>query len=334
MHVQVFEDTDVALFRLLNYGIENWLARIAVPFFFVSSGFFLYRKTTPQNFSLEPTKRYVAKLIRLYALWTLLYFPLKVRAILTDGQGLGHGILMYCRDVIFVGGYWHLWYFPALIFAVLLITVLLSRKVSLKKILTAALCFYAVGLLGQSYFGLIKPLEFNAPQLWGLLKTVQTVIFTTRDGLFDGFLFVAMGAAFAFCGFEMPRRKALVGFFVSYALMFVEALVLRRLDFVLEQDMYVFLVPLTWFAFALVVGYRIPSGSGIYKTLRVMSSLIFYVHWWLAVLIDKAFLLAGIDASGTCLRFVLTVLASILVSYVIYRLSNREHFTWLKRLYS
>ena len=180
-----------------------------------------------------------------------MYFPLKLKGILVDPQGLAHGVLIYLRDVVFVGGYWHLWYFPALIFAVVVISWLLSKHVSLNKILVASLCLYAVGLLGQNWFGLIKPLRVAAPELWAALKAVQQVIFTTRDGLFEGLLFVAMGAAVAYRGFKLPRKAALAGFLASYVLMFAEALVLKRLDFVLEEDMYVFLVPLTWCAFGL-----------------------------------------------------------------------------------
>ncbi len=334
MHVLPFGDTNNALLRLFNYGIQNWFARIAVPFFFVSSGFLLYRKTPLENFSPERTKRYVVKLIRLYALWTLVYLPLKLKGILTDPQGLAHGVLFYLRDVVFVGSYWHLWYFPALIFAVIVISWLLSRRVSLKKILIAALCLYAVGLLGQSWFGLIKPLRLAAPDLWAALKAVQQVIFTTRNGLFEGLLFVAMGATFAYRGFKLPRRAALVGFLASYVLMFIEALTLKRLDFVLEEDMYVFLVPLTWCAFGLVVNCRMPGRAQTFKTLRVVSSLVFFIHWWVMVLLDKAFNLLGFAIGETCLLFVLTVCASIALSYGIYRLSLHPRLGWLKRLYS
>lgn len=39
-HVAPFGLTDNEMLQLLNYGIQQWLARIAVPFFFISSGFF------------------------------------------------------------------------------------------------------------------------------------------------------------------------------------------------------------------------------------------------------------------------------------------------------
>ena len=53
---------------LLNHALRNVLARAAVPFFFMCSGFFLYRKTPADRFSTEPTKKTVLRLGRLYLL--------------------------------------------------------------------------------------------------------------------------------------------------------------------------------------------------------------------------------------------------------------------------
>ncbi|NMN02697.1 acyltransferase family protein [Bifidobacterium panos] len=240
IHVPPFGLTDNETLRLLNYGIRACLARIAVPFFFVSSGFLLYRKSSLEKFSLDRTKLYVAKLIRLYVIWTLIYCPLKIKAIKADEEGIIHGVLAYCREIVFKGSYTQLWYFPALIFSVVVISYLLSRKISLRKIVIVAFCFYMVGLLAQSWFGIIKPLQFNAPKLWHFLEVIEKIIFTTRDGLFEGLLFVGMGATVAFYGFKLPQRNALIGFLASYFLMFIEALALKYFDFVRAMDMYIF----------------------------------------------------------------------------------------------
>lgn len=93
----------------------------------------LYRKSSLNDFSLNRTKLYVVKLIKLYVIWTLIYFPFKIKTILTDERGIIYGVLTYCRDIVFVGSYMQLWYFPALIFSVVVISFLLSKKISLKK---------------------------------------------------------------------------------------------------------------------------------------------------------------------------------------------------------
>ncbi len=288
----------------------------------------MYRKTPLSGFSLSPTKAYVIKLLRLYVIWTLIYFPLSIKEIISCEKGVIHGILIYCRNIIFYGSYTQLWYFPALIFSVILISFLLSKKVSLKKILGAALFFYALGLLAQSWYGIIRPLSTAAPKLWAFLELFMDVIVTTSDGLFAGFLFVGMGAYIAFCGFNIPQKKALLGFAVSFLLMFAEAAGVNYIGFARAREMYILLVPSAYFAFGFVVNFRIPGNGGVYKTLRVLSSLIFYTHYWVLRIVEY---FIGLK---TCMPFLLTLAISIGLSYAIYKLSDCPHFKWLKKLYS
>ena len=334
IHVAPLGRPDNRIIIELNYYIQNWFARSAVPFFFVSSGFFLYKKTSLEGFSLTATKTYVVKLIKLYAVWTLIYSPFRIKGILADPAGVQHGILVYARDIVFTSSYEHLWYLPALVFAVALVSFLLSRGIRLNRILTAAALLYAAGLLAQSWFGIIEPLRIHAPKLWSLLKLSSTIIGTTRNGLFEGFFFVGMGAYFAFNGFPLQQKKALWGILIFYTLMLAEAIVVRRFDLARGYDMYIFLVPLTWFIFGFALNRRIPRKSDRFKTLRKMSSLIYYSHISVMYIAYRSFNMVGIHIKGTCWNFVFTVLFSIACSFAVYRLSQRPRFGWLKKLYA
>ena len=333
IHVAPFGMSDDKLLRLFNYGIQNCFSRIAVPIFFVASGFFLYRNTSLENFSMKPTEVYIFKLIRLYLIWTLIYSPFRIKLVMESKQGIVHGIFSYCRDIVFTGSYTHLWYFPALIFSVVLISYLLSRKIDIKRILAVALFFYVLGLFAQSWFGIIEPLKSNVPKVWLLLKCVKKIIVTTRDGLFDGFLFVGIGAFIAFEGFKVSRKYAFIGFISSYFLMFIEAWAVKYFGYARAWDMYIFLVPLTYFAFGLIINCHISGNVLVYNTLRVLSSLIFYMHLWVTWIINALFGLAGVEIDKTCLLFIFTVVISIVVSYMIYKLSEKFRFRWLRKLY-
>ena len=333
IHIAPFGLNDSLICTLLNYGIQQCFARIAVPFFFVASGFFLYRKSSYNEFSVGTTKKYVLKLLRLYIIWTIIYFPQKIGDIINHRNGITYGILEYIRRTIFTGSYVQLWYFPATIFAVILISLLISRKINIKAILIIATFLYALGLLAQSWFGIITPLRNLTPQLWSLLKAVQKVIGTTRDGLFEGFLFVGIGGIIAYNGFNITRKKALIGFIISYILMLFEVYFVTHFNILREHDMYIFLVPLAYFAFGLAINLQLPDKK-IYKTLRMLSSLIFYIHLWVMWFNQKMFNLLGINVGRTCLLFILTVLLSIICSLIITRLSNIKNFRWLKKLYS
>ena len=333
IHVVPFGLNDSGICVLLNNGIKNYFARIAVPFFFVASGFFLYRKSGYNDFSIEVTKKYVLKLLRLYIIWSIIYFPLKIEDIVYNESGIVHGVLSYVRHIIFTGSYDQLWYLPATIFAVILISFLISKKINIETIIIIAIFFYTLGLLAQSWFGIITPLKTLTPLLWVLLKLIQKVIVTTRDGLFEGFLFVGIGGIIAYKGFRITRSKALFGFIISYILMFFEFAFVTYFSISREYDMFIFLVPLTYFAFGLVINLQLPSKE-IYNTLRILSSLIFYIHLWIEWLIRKIFKVFGIDISRTCLLFILTIVFSITCSLIIVKLSKIKHFNWLKKIYS
>lgn len=106
IHIAPFGSTETRnIISYLNFGVQQYLARIAVPFFFVTSGFLLYRKTSLSDFNLEPSKKYVVRIVRLYAIWSLIYFPLVFRGFFKDEKGIVHAILVYARNIIFTGSF-------------------------------------------------------------------------------------------------------------------------------------------------------------------------------------------------------------------------------------
>ena len=319
---------------LINYVIRNVIARIAVPLFFISSGFFLYRKTTLNEFSLKHTKEYVIKLLRFYIIWSLIYLPLSIEKILQNEQGVVHAILEYLRDFVFISSYVHLWYLPATIFAVLLVSYLISKKVDLKRILLISSIFYFIGLFGQSWFGLFRPFIAHIPYL--VSRIFNLTIRTTRNGLFDAFIFVTLGANIAFNGFNFKQNKAILLFLISFALLNIEAIYTMKMDFILtnSNDMYFFLVPVAYFAFGIISNIHLNGKVCFYKILRIISSLIYFVHYLIRYLILKFFAFLSYPMSNSYLLFVIVSLASIAVSYIIYMFSQKKYFKWMKNLYS
>lgn len=227
-------------YEFLNYVIQDYATRIGVPFFFVASGFFLYKKSTYEEFNVQPSKKYILKILKLYVIWSIIYMPLSISHIFVDEKGVLHGILVYLRNIFFVGSYLQLWYLNATIVGVGLVSFLLYRKCRIKSIIIASAILYTLGLLAQSWFGIIKPLSTNLPNIWMLLKLIQKIIGTTRNGLFEGFLFIAIGMIFAFLKIRIDVKKATCGFVISYLLMFIESFFVRYYHIIKERDMYIF----------------------------------------------------------------------------------------------
>ena len=193
--------------------------------------------------------------------------------------------------------------------------------------------FYIIGLFGQSWFGFIVPIRESMPLIWRALKTLSTVIVTTRNGLFFGFLFVAIGMLFAYYDVSISKTKTAILFVISMMLMFIETFVLKSISFIRGSDMYLFLIPSAFFMFCLIKQIDLPDNK-CYFTMRIMSSLIFYTHVWIRWIVTKLFNSFGINIQNTPFRFFIVLCITLIVSYAIYALSNKDKFKWMKSLFS
>lgn len=333
IHVSPFGSSGIRIVELINYVTKFCFVRIAVPIFFVCSGFFLFRKTDYNNFSIEPVKRYVIRLLKLYVIWSIIYLPLCFSDILNAPKGVLFGILRYVKNFFLVGSYYHLWYFTALIFATIVISFLIYKKVKIRNIIIISAVLYVMGVLAQSWLGLIEPLKAVFPYLWHICSAIKSVILTPRNGLFEGMIFVGIGAQIAYKGFNIPSKKAFWCMIVSYILLFCEAIFVLKMRFVREYDMYFFLVPSVYFTFGVVQNCRIQRSDSVFKTIRSISALTFYTHVLVLWCIRKIFEFVGLGTEEGFVLFALTVLGSVLLSCLIIRLSKTRYFKWLKKIY-
>lgn len=312
-------------FAYLYFIIRNCFTRIAVPLFFVSGGFFLFRKCDPELRNYQPVRGYLKKLLRMYFIWSAVYFPLQLREIHADGKvGLACG-LEYLKDFLFVGSYYHLWYLNAAVAAVCL-TCLCYRKLGAKRTLILSGALYCFGVLGQSWYGLIRPLE-AVPWFRQTLVLYETIFETTRNGVFDGFLFTVIGMLFAFQKIRIPLRKALSGCCLSFLLLFAEFYGTFRLGMAKSYDLFLSLVPAVVFLFAAALA--LPwKDRPVDRVLRQCSTWMFYLHFWAAEIAGFLFRLwhQGENTSGIfVLTLVLTILLSLALPRLIHSLPRPRH---------
>lgn len=200
-----------------NYLLTDILARIAVPFFFSVSGWFLVPRLLREGrAALIP---FVKKLLLLYGAAVLLYLPLNLYNHTLEESGFA-----LLRDVLFNGTFYHLWYFPALVLGACLVYGLL-RILGPRWAWLPALLLYAAGLLGDSYFGLTAAL----PPLRAGYEALFLLFDYTRNGLFFPPVFLLLGGWLAL---RPARRSAAwygAGLLLSLALLTAEGLLVQRL---------------------------------------------------------------------------------------------------------
>lgn len=249
------------------------IARVAVPFFFMVTGYFVLSKGTD-------VRRFLKKTAIIYAASAALYLPINVYA----GHLQGWGLTDLVQQVFFEGTFYHLWYLPAAILGAWL-TALIMRRCSRGAALAVVAALYAVGLLGDSYWGIIE----NIPVVSDVYGVIFTLMGYTRNGLFFAPMFMLLGAMLrgakpSGAGFEAAGLAA------AFALMLCEALFARAQGWQRRDSMYVFLPFVMYFLFALLTRVKgtvkLPLGN--------FSLLVYILHPAVIIAVRGAARFAGL----------------------------------------
>ena len=306
IHIDPF-NLDNHVLKTINFWLQTYLCRIAVPYYFMVASFLLFRKMKPDQLDFDRISNYCMKILRLLGTWTIL---------------------------LFVGGVGHLWFLSALVVSVILISLLYKASISPKLIATVVFFLYLIGLLGDSYYGLFRSV-FGFSFIGKLTACYKILFSSTRNGFFFGAVFVFLGTIFAFYKLAIRRTVAAIGFVFSMVALAVEVYLLNHYSLPIDHNMYIFLLP-TLFFLANLTFYAHLKNRPIYKRLRIVGMLVFYLHlfmnYFVGYIIHVVDRTLGIDL-GT-FQFLITISFTLLVAIVIERLSVSSKLRWLKYLYS
>lgn len=318
--------------KLVNYGVVQYLARLGVPFFFFCNGFFLFRPHLTGNELRKNVSAQLKKLLLMNVFWTAVYMPLNIYAMTKRNDSALVECVRLVRGFILTGTYTQLWYLPASMLAIFLVWLTRERNFSWRSILLISGTLYAMGLCYQSWYGLPRKLSLlNIPAVYYPTKFFLKAMGTTRNGLFFGFLFVALGAYFAQRPLPAPHICR-VGFAVSMLTGFAEALSVALLDFCRGWDMYIFLpFAVTFFVCALL---QYPSTrKANTKALRKISSLIYFIHPWFIKLYSFAEKFLVFLPQNSLFKYCTVAACSVLFALAVMKISETKRFSWLKKIY-
>ncbi len=288
-----------------DFILTRVLARIAVPFFFITSGYFLLSRYHDSDRKL---RHFLKKTGWIYGASILLYLPLNFRNGYFSQSQLLPELL---KDLIFDGTMYHLWYLPASMLG-MLIAWKLVEKLDFSKGLVMALLLYLVGLFGDSYYVVAEKL----PLLKAFYDRLFELFDYTRNGLFFAPVFLMLGGFIADERRKLSSVEAGVGFLISLGLLLAEALILHRHGFQRHDSMYVFLLPAMYFLFHLVLlwkGRRIPF-------LRPVSLVVYLIHPLVIAAVWR------FSSQNSLFHFGLVCLLSLLFSFAMAALWLRFDF--------
>ena len=211
IHTHPFSDVN----GFMGFIFTDALTRIAVPFFLVVSGYFYFDKLVKtQNIMIK----YVKKIAVIYTIWSIPYFLINVW-VWHDEISLIEIIKRLVIDYLFLGTSFQFWYFPALIYSVIIFTFIYKLfKGKMLPILIISIILFALGCLLTSYSVVIKiPLFLDFIKIEGS-QTIIRVFFIALPFFTIGCLINNYRQKFA--GFSNKIMCALL--FISSILYFFE----------------------------------------------------------------------------------------------------------------
>lgn len=321
IHYPPFADVSYAL----SGGFSNILCRIAVPFFFITSGYFLGNKVLDS----QKTISYIKKLIKLYLIYTVIYLPASINGYLQSGYSNKEIAIKYVRGLFISGSYNHLWYFLALIVSVILLYLIVNKlKFSDKTLLLIGAVLYTVGVLGCVFKADLLKVGF----LKGFLEAYFEIFVDTKNGVFFGLLFVSIGYYISkykdkFCA----ENKYFMLLILFLAVMCIEKVAEMAVAASVIQDMMFSLAPAATMLF-LCLAFIGMSNKFKEKAMlsRQTSVLIFVWHPLIGVCFEKLTEALGWNVHSL-IRYMVIMLVSVFMSLAIIKLSQTIKI--LKNLY-
>lgn len=295
---RVFQDPAV------NHLFKNVLCRFAVPYFLISTSYFVRRG---QNQSADYIKQYVRSLAKSYLFWSLIYLPIGFQWI-QENYSLSPELYPVALIVglFYTGTYYHLWYIPAAIFGIICVQWLLKKSGYL-VLFTLALLMYGFGSL-ETYYAYL-----GNGQLKAFFDQYLNLFITTRNGLFFALIFVAIGF------FLWDHREIIVSYqkyfglsvLITGVFLVAEGMIVYS-NLGIDKNFMWMLIPFTacLFSWSLFVKLDEKIDS---SRLRELGKYYFFIHplciLWTASLVNSYEFFAN-----TWLQLIVTLVATHLLS--------------------
>ncbi len=315
---------------IVNSDLDFWTSqvfcRIAVPFFFMASGYFTASKIN----SGKKIAIYIGRLFRLYLFYTILYLPETLYGWLKQGMPTWQYLM---RQFLSIGINVVLWYFIALMIAVLMLYLLVSRlKMRAWQVLGMSFGAYVVGVLGQAYYKISLP----KPVLGRILQFLYQFFGTMENAFLFGLFFVALGYYMNQYARQLNSRFGLGVILLLLVVVSVEGIFTRQWALKGEHAMLLTMPFLMVVLFPTVASFHMSlKWKNIGLLLRKMSVLIYGLH----MLVDF-YLLFFFNSilhiplwSNPLLHYLVLILVTVTLAFMIVKVSEKKKFQWLKNLY-
>lgn len=302
--------------KTADFMLSGIAARVAVPFFFMASGFFLLFGCAGHTGDSGKLFRFVKKTAIVYAAATLLYLPVNIYRGYFSAENIVSKVM---QDIVFDGTWYHLWYLPASVAGAAIAWVLV-RKAGLKASLAITGILYVIGVFGDSYLGIVR----QVPVLSDFYRLTFQVCDYTRNGIFFAPVFLALGGYLADRKRILSVKKSLCGFLITFGLLFAEAVLLRPFEAEHHDSMYFFLLPCMYFLFSLILHWK----GKCPVWFKTVSLIVYIIHPMMIILLRPAAKLLALQQpllENSLIHYAAVCLLSLFVSVLCILRGGKKH---------
>ncbi len=308
IHTHPLENVQIPIVQ----SIFDTVFSLAVPFFFLCSGYLLAGKmqgdyNSEENISL--VKKMLFRILKMYIIWMAVYFPLAVYGYIISGSSLIKSVVFYLRGLFLVGEHYHsypLWYLLSTVFACLFILILYKLKCSHRAVVgigfTVIMIAFATAFL-INYNGELPKI----PDLY--CGVIRNTIVNPR--ILFGMFYFPFGMSLARKDISSPIA------IIMFASGFIGRCIFIDNIFI----SYVFLLICAVGFFAVILRINLKDAK-IYYPLRKSSTVIYLIHMyvWSAVCL----LIYHSNEKFGFVPFILTSFISIIISFIYIGIKNKK----------
>ncbi|MBQ9023724.1 MAG: acyltransferase [Bacilli bacterium] len=295
-----------------SWYIIHGIFRLAVPFFFVISGFFYCNKCLKDEIHVKNiTKKYIRRLLSPFIFWLLLGLVISEFRI-TYQKNIIYTIMLLIKKVLFYP-WGALWYISALIVSIAILSFFYKRKKYIEPLIIGSM-LYVFALLSNSYYFVI----INNHFLKFIIDKYMAFFISSRNGIFVGLLFVSLGGLISllYNRYKLFSKKTNIIFLIlSYIILLIEIKIVKNNIYADDHSLFLFLPIVMFFFCSLLLQIK---GKKDYIKLRNMSIIIYFIHRPILSVINLYF-----NVKLGLLCFIIVCILSIIISFILIKINNK-----------
>jgi len=307
-------------FPLPNFILINVFGRISVPFFFISAGYLLAQSLKDRG--NDYFKKYIFSLIRLYAIWFVIYLPfglMRIHEIIPGTITPLLGVGIFIEAIFLHGSYFHLWYLAALIVG-LVILYFFQKRFAIKYLLIIGVILFIFGL-SETYIDLYQMI----PVINKASEFYFKWFYTTRNGIFFALIFLALG-------FDLHQEQSRfhiknpgIWSIVSFIALLIEALLLRYNSVPLNYNLLIMQIPFTICFFEFLKSDRF-SHLKVSRKFREYNTWFYLTHAMFLELIPLglSYINQELLWEEGWFRFISVMIFTFILSYIIINVKEKR----------